>query len=103
MTPKIKATRVTATGDIKAIGGPAKLWGVVVGDVTAGASGTVYIRDAAAAAASTGTIRWTSGAIAAAGGVRVSDLFAEGIEMPDGIHVHYSTITNVEVIVYWEG
>lgn len=105
---KVKSTRLTGTGDVKAIGGPAYIHKIYLFNIgtAAGTSGSVEVRDAAAAAASTGTLRFDfrDGALDADLSNLNKDIsFPAPLYMPDGIHVVFSLLTNMVVWVLWEG
>lgn len=108
---KVTSTRVTSSADVKAAGGPARIYAITVQNSgTAGTAGNVEIRDAQSPAGDTGTLRfdWRHGAtdedvVATQIAPLVINFGPNGLYMPNGIRVTFATITQAVVWVLWEG
>lgn len=105
----MKTTQLTASGDVKAYGGPGKvLWITVSNNGTAGVAGEVELREAVSPAGDGGTLRWSRRFDSADEtafhhefrGQRDGD---HGIDFSNGIRFTMDTVTNLIVTIGWEG
>jgi hypothetical protein len=100
---KVKTSQKTASGDVKAAGGPATLYFITISNNgTAGTAGEIEIRDAVSPAGDTGTLRWST-RFASADEASVHYEFPEGIYMPDGIRFTMDTVTNIIATIGYAG
>lgn len=106
----MKTTQLTATGTVKAHGGPARVYFITISNNGgAGVDGTVELRENQSPAGDTGTVRWSARFDGSTDELVAHYTFPggeegdEGIEFDNGIRVVLTDVTNVIITVGWAG